>query len=266
MPTRFHPSPHCQSKSNSASLIWWPLSAKSWNTEHNPKDPVAEKIHQRLQLQRLVQVANLELVRLRRPSLTAQLRLGTMEWRKTAIKLEERAPYWANVFKAGERIQELTIKQNKLWHMIPIFGSSEGDDTVTMGSLEHDNPMARPIMNSPLIVVGQLFKVNRVGQINASTLKTREEVSQKFRDIDQTLWHSMVGLVNSIQRRFCLTIQTEAATQTGETALVSLVRQYSKGCSAANRLLLQAEREQWPPGEVPPSHRTYLQDGVTQID
>ena len=150
--------------------------------------------------------------------------------------------------------------------MIPIFGSSEGDDTVTMGSLEYDNPMARPIMNSPLTVVGQLFKVNRVGQINASTLKTREEVSQEFRDINNTLWTSMVGLVNSIKRRFRLIIQTEAATQTGETALVSLVRLYSKGCSAANGLLLRAEREQWPQGEVPPSHRTYLQDGVTQID
>ena len=207
-----------------------------------------------------------ELERLRRPSITAHMRLGTKEWRKTATKLEERAPYWANVFKAGERIQELTIKQNKLWHMIPIFGSSEGDDTVTMGSLEHDNPMARPIMNSQLAVVGQLFKVNRVGQIIASTLKTRDEVSQEFRGIDQTLWTSMVGLVNSVKRRFRLTIQAEAAIQTRETALVSLVRQYSKGCSAANRLLLRAEREQWPQGEVPPSHRTYLQDGVTQID
>ena len=52
--------------------------------------------------------------------------------------------------------------QNKLWHMTPIFGSSEGEDIVTLGSLEYDNPMARPIMNSPLTVVGQLFKVNRV--------------------------------------------------------------------------------------------------------
>ena len=82
------------------------------------------------------------------------MKLGAKEWRKTDQKLNERAPYWANVFKAGEVIQELAIRQDKLWHMIPIFGSSEGDDVVTLASLEFENPIARPIMCRQLIVLG----------------------------------------------------------------------------------------------------------------
>ena len=75
-----------------------------------------------------------------------------------------------------------------------------------------------------------------------------------------------MGLVNSTKRRFRHTINNELALQTDQSALESVVLRYAKGCSAANRLLLRADREQWPQGEVPPSHRTYTRDGITQID
>ena len=208
----------------------------------------------------------IELARTRRPSVAQHLKLGTKEWRKTADKLEARSPYWANVFRAGARMQELGIRQNKLWHMTPVFGSSEGDDVVTLASLEYENPMARPLISSELRVIGQLFKVNHTGFIIKTAMKTREEVNQQFRDVHPMLWTSIVGLVNSIKRTFRQSINTVPVRQTNQTALESVIFQYSKGCSAANRLLLRAERELWPQGEVPPSHRTYQRDGVTQLD
>ena len=209
----------------------------------------------------------IELTRTRRPSVSQHLKLGIREWRKTAEKLEARSPYWANVFRSGAKIQELGINQNKLWHMIPIFGSSEGDDIVTLASLEYENPIARPLMNSELVVIGQLFKTNREGFITRTAMKTHEEVNQEFRNnVNPMLWTSIIGLVNNIKRKFRQAINTVPVRRTNQTALDSIVHQYTKGCSAANRLLLHADREQWPQGEVPPSHRTYRRDGVTQID
>ena len=208
----------------------------------------------------------IELTRTHRPAVAQHLKLGPKEWRKTAEKLEARSPYWANVFRAGARIQELGIKQNKLWHMTPVFGSSEGDDVVTLASLEYENPIARPLIGSELKVVGQLFKVNNTGFIIRTAMKTHEEVNQQFRNVHPMLWTSIVGLVNSLKRKFRQAINTIPVRQTNQTALESVIFQYSKGCSAANRLLLCAERELWPQGEVPPSHRTYHSDGVTQLD
>ena len=91
---------------------------------------------------------SIELERTGRPSIPTHMKLGTKEWRKTAEKLVARSPYWANVFRAGAKIQELGIKQHKLWHMIPIFSSSEGDDVVTLASLEHENPIVRPLIDT----------------------------------------------------------------------------------------------------------------------
>ena len=209
---------------------------------------------------------SIELERTGRPSIPTHMKLGTKEWRKTAGKLVARSPYWANVFRAGARIQELAIKQHKLWHMIPVFGSSEGDDAVTLISLEHENPIVRPLIDSQLVVIGQLFKVRPTGHIDPTAMKTQDEIGQQFRNVNDNLWLSMVGLVNSVKRRFRQTINTESVIQTNQTALASIVGQYAKGCSAANSLLLRAEREQWPQGEVPPSHRTYTRDGITQMN
>ena len=208
----------------------------------------------------------IELERLHRPTIELHMKLGTKEWRKTAERLEVRAPYWANVFRAGERIQQLAIQQEKLWHMIPVFGSSEGDDVVTLASLEYENPMARPLIRSPLVVIGQLFKVRNTGHINIREMKTQEEVSRQFRGVDLMLWASIVGLVNSIKRKFRHAIRAESVHQVNQTALNSVITRHSKGCSAATSLLLREERQKWPQGEVPPSHRTYVRDGITQID
>ena len=207
-----------------------------------------------------------ELERLRRPKIDVHMKLGTKEWRKTADKLEERSPYWANVFRAGELIQKLAIKHYKLWQMIPIFGSSEGDDVVTLASLEHENPLARPVIRSRLRVVGQLYKTNQVGHIDKSRRKTHEEVSNQFVGINPMLWTSMTGLTNEVRRKFNITMSTSTVRQTDQTALESIVTKYAKGCSAANRLLLRDDRERWARGPVPPSHHTYTRDGITQIE
>ena len=208
---------------------------------------------------------SLALTRLQRPTPAAHLTLGHREWRKTAQVLRNTSPYWSQVFDVGDELQRLATEQFKLWHMIPIFGTSGQDNIVNLDSLEYANPMARHVMSSSLKVVGQLFNVNNLGIINTRSLKSREEVSRLHANIGPMLWNSMLGLVNEIKRDYRQSINAVRVRMTNQTALESIVFKYSKGCSAANDLLLRAPRLRWPQGEVPPSHRTYTNSGITQI-
>ena len=75
----------------------------------------------------------------------------------------------------------------------------------------------------------------------------------------------MLGLVNKVKREYRSSIISSPVLRVNQTALESLVFKYRKGCSAANNVLLREQRLKWPQGEVPPSHRTYTNDGITQI-
>ena len=44
-----------------------------------------------------------------------------------------------------------------------------------------------------------------------------------------------------------------------------MVERYKKGCSAASRLLLKKERLEWKWGNVPPSYKTYVRDGMVNV-
>ena len=79
--------------------------------------------------------------------------------------------YWSQVFEVGEELQQLAIEQFKLWHMVPILGTSGEDNIVNMDSLEYANPLA---IRSSLNVVGQLFHVNNLGQINIEKLSRNQ--------------------------------------------------------------------------------------------
>ena len=78
---------------------------------------------------------SLSMTRLQRPTLAAHLKLGPREWGKTAEVLRDGTPYWAHVFYVGRELQELAIEQLKLWHMVPIFGTSGTENIVNLDSL-----------------------------------------------------------------------------------------------------------------------------------
>ena len=203
---------------------------------------------------------------LRRPPLQQHMWIGPKEWRKTARKMEEKSDFWAEVFRMGENIQEMTLKVDKQWHMTPVIGSAEGDDAAMLTSLEYANPIARPIFRTRLRTVGQLFKVDRVGRIRSDAMKTLDEVRQEFGFMDAMLWNSVLGLINTIKARFRAVIMTEPAMQTQITNLESIVFKYKKGCSEANRLILEIERNRWSHGPVPKSYSSYRRDGITNIE
>ena len=100
---------------------------------------------------------------------------------------------------------------------------------------------------------------------NTRSLKSREEISRLHANIGPMLWNSMLSLVNEIKQDYRQSINAVRVRMTNQTALESIVFKYSKGCSAANDLLLRAPRLRWPQGEVPPSHWTYTNSGITQI-
>ena len=97
--------------------------------------------------------------------------LSPREWRKTAQALRTSSP---QVFEVGEELQQLAIEQFKLWHMVPILGTSGEDNIVNMDSLEYANPLARHAIRSSFNVVGQLFHVNNLGQINIEKLSRNQ--------------------------------------------------------------------------------------------
>ena len=154
-PTRFGglnlPDPAIQSKS--LRLLWF------------------RRFTEEYQDQGWYKLLSLSLRQQQRPTLPSHLKLGPREWRKTAQALHASSPYWSQVFEVGEELQQLATEQFKLWHMVPIFGTSGEDNIVNMDSLEYANPLA---IRSSLNVVGQLFHVNNLGQINIEKLSRNQ--------------------------------------------------------------------------------------------
>ena len=165
----------------------------------------------------------------------------------------------------GGELQQLATEQFKLWHMVPIFGTSGEDNIVNMDSLEYANPLARHAIKSSLNVIGKLFHVNNLGQINTASLKSREEISQEHVNLSPMLWNTILSLLNETKRKFRTSMYSTPVLVTNQTAMESLLFRYKKGCSAANSVLLRAQSLRWSQGEVPPSHRNYTNDGITQI-
>ena len=119
--------------------------------------------------------------------------LGVKEWRKTAEKLDNVSKYWAEVFRAGEMMQKLQIEQKPVWCSIPIVGFIDAGDEVMMTSIEYANGLVRPIINGGLRVIGQLFKTDEAGMIDASRMKTLEEVQADF-NVHASLWNTIVSI------------------------------------------------------------------------
>ena len=190
--------------------------------------------------------------------------LGVKEWRKTAEKLDNVSKYWAEVFRAGEMMQKLQIEQKPVWCSIPIVGFIDAGDEVMMTSIEYANGLVRPIINGGLRVIGQLFKTDEAGMIDASRMKTLEEVQADF-NVHASLWNTIVSIVNEVKAKYAGQIRAKKWRQTTQTCLEMLVARYKKGCSAATRLLLENERKEWKWGNVPPSYKTYVQDGMVGV-
>ena len=202
-----------------------------------------------------------------RPTIEEHMKMGYIEWNKTSEKMKEKSKYWADVFAAGAQIQKLAIAQKKEWHMLPIMGIEEGRSPLTRSSLEYANQSARQIVPNGLYVVGQLFHTNERGQINTRRLKTRQEIETEFGPIDQLMWNTLVAQVQvEVMRKYRMQIEGMAVTPTQSTVLEAIVKKYAKGNSAANKLFLKADREEWSQGEVPPSYATFIRDGITQIE
>ena len=202
---------------------------------------------------------------LNRPNIEEHMGLGVKEWRRTAEKLDEVSKYWAEVFRAGETLQRLQIEQHPEWCSIPIVGSTDQGDEVMLTSVEYANPIARPIVRSGLRVVGQLFKTDEAGMIDSSRMKTLEEVRDEFACPNALLWNTFVSIVNQVKVKYASQIRSKKWRQTTKTCLETMVERYKKGCSAASRLLLKKERLEWKWGNVPPSYKTYVRDGMVNV-
>ena len=201
-----------------------------------------------------------------RPKIEEHMKMGVTEWKRTEEKMRIKSKYWADVFAAGAEIQKLTIKQKKEWHMIPIMGSNEGQNQIMQNTLEFRNQAARRIVSSGLWVVGQLFHVNDRGQIDPRRMKTYQEIDAQYNCMSILMWNSLVTQVQEIKRRYRQQVENVPVMATQVTPLEAIVKKYAKGNSAANKLFLKADREEWAQGEVPPSYATYVRDGITQID
>ena len=195
-----------------------------------------------------------------RPTIEEHMRLGVKEWRKTSEKLERVSQFWAGVFKAGEKLQELVIKHEPEWHMIPVMGSSDRGDELNMNSVEYANPLARIIIRTELRVIGQLFKVHQTGMIDVTRMKTIDEVREEFGRMNEIVWTTLVSIVNEIKNRYRNSMIHKQARSTNVTILESLIKKNKRGCSAATRLLLEDERAAWT-DDAPRSFRTYSADG-----
>ena len=202
-----------------------------------------------------------------RPKIEEHMKMGVVEWNITAEKMRVKSKYWADVFAAGAQIQKLAIAQKKEWHMLPVMGIEEGRNPVTRSSLEYRNPDARQIVPSGLYVVGQLFHINDRGKINPGRMKTRQEVEVEFGPITPLMWNTLVAQVQiEVKRKYREQIEGAAVTPTQNSVLEAIVKKHAKGNSAANKLFLKADREEWSQGEVPPSYASFIRDGITQID
>ena len=201
-----------------------------------------------------------------RPSLQNHMALGKYDWRKTSEALENRSSFWAQVFNAGARIQEMAMAQMPEWHMVPLIGECEGQRIVTYAALEYENPIAKIVVRHRLRNVGQLFKVNEAGLIQPNQMKTLEEVQDEFQCMDEYIWNSAVSFVNSIKRKYQDQVQSGLQRLETRTILESIVNKYKKGCSIVTGMLLREERGKWTYGEVPRAYMTYVRDNITDID
>ena len=115
--------------------------------------------------------------------------------------------------------------------------------------------------------MGQLFHTNDRGKLNPRVMKTRQEVEVEFGPITPLMWNTIVAQVQiEVKRKYREQIEGAAVTPTQNSVLEVIVKKHAKGNSAANKLFLKADREEWSQGEVPPSYASFVRDGITQID
>ena len=106
---------------------------------------------------------------------------ATMEWRQTSIAIQHISNCWSDVFQSIFRFIILSHRYDREWHLIPITGHEESDFThINIASLAYRNLAVRNITTAGLTVVGQLFQLNNMGNIDISRLKSFEHLEQEF--------------------------------------------------------------------------------------
>ena len=122
---------------------------------------------------------------------------ATMEWRQTSIAIRHISDFWSDVFQSISQFIILSHRYDREWHLIPITGHEESDFThINIPSLAYRNPAVRNITTAGLTVVGQLFQLNNMGNIDISRLKSFEHFEQEFDVVlPNPVRNSITGLV-----------------------------------------------------------------------
>ena len=201
-----------------------------------------------------------------RPSPEEHLKLGHLEWERSAEKLEGINKYWADVF---HNIADIVIATNKVhqhWHLLPLLGSSQRNSEETIVSLRYSNPGARTLYRAGLKNVGMLFHVNEAGYILPNRSKNTQELEEVIdRQIPLLMMNSIAALIREVKQDYRQKVQSVPVPQMDTSPLLELMNKYGSGCSALTEVLLAAERKKWPWGEAPRAFSTYQADGMVDL-
>ena len=213
-----------------------------------------------------VKLLNSTLASLQRPNIQEHVRMGPWEWYESANTLRQASDFWANVFRSIGNTIHLSHTYDKNWSIFPILGNEFGPDTNDISSIKYRNITARRMHEAGLVVVGQLFNVNQLGRVNASSNKTYEALELEFGiTIPAHLRNSMTMMVRKIKQEYRHTISSSSQLYEKISTLQSLVRSRKTGCNPATRLLLLEQRSTWEWGQIPRSFSTYHSEGMVSI-
>ena len=211
-----------------------------------------------------VRILELNLRNHGRPSIGMHFQLGYHEWRMTDEALTPSFPFWAEVFRTGALLMQLSHRYDQLWSLIPILGYEEADfQQIDISTLSYVNPAARILTDAGLVNIGQLFCLNDLGQVDRRNAKPFEQLEAEFHlTLSTPIKNSLTGLINHIRRRFA---RNYSHLPSSSTTLVSLVRTNKSGCNAATRLILKEMRKNWEWGDFIKSFFTYSRDDLINI-
>ena len=201
-----------------------------------------------------------------RPSPKEHLKLGHNEWITSGDKIMAKNSYWGHVFREIGEIAKATTEVNKEWHLIPLVGSDDANQEVTISSLSYANPHTHAMINNGLTNIGQLFRTNEVGHILQNSIKPLVELNMQYNNcVTITLMNSIAALVQAVKRKYRLQVHSNTVPPDDSSPLLRLIQKYPRGCSAASEVLLAKQRMSWSWGDRPKAHRSYTEDGLTGV-
>ena len=213
-----------------------------------------------------VKLLNSTLMNLQRPNIQEHVTMGPREWYETANMLDQVSAFWARIFRSIGNIINLSHTFDKNWSLFPILGNECGPDTNDISSLKYRNISARRIHLSGLVVVGQLFNTNQLGQVNAASIKSYDALEIEFGiNIPAHLRNSITMMIRKIKQEYRHTISSSSQMYEKISTLQSLIRSRKTGCNPATRLLLLDQRSTWEWGPFPRSFSTYHAEGMVSI-